>query len=224
MNLFLLERGEPPRPWFYSEDPAVVVAEVSSGRRRARSPTERLARRLKAAWWRARRRAGPGVRRVLDGLNRRDEPDGPLLRGLWRANAVRLYHPSRLTSEQARRAWRHYLARRGRRELIASAWDLVLAALSLPLMVLPGPNVVGFWFLWRSISHWMALLGTWRSRRRSFPTELVALDVLNGTLADEARVGRVAAECELRHLPASLRRLERGRKAAGVAADPPMEE
>ncbi len=221
MNVYLFDQGNPSLPWLYSEDPLVVVSEVSAGRRQARSRLERLARALKAAWWRTHRRVGPRLQRVLDGLNR-PAPDGPLLRSLRRAERIRLHHPARLSAEGAQLLWHREIARRQRREIFATVGNLLLAALAVPLMVLPGPNVVGYWFLWRATLHGLAVFGTWRVRSRRIPVETIPLDALNEPLDrhDEAQVVRMAAACGLRHLSATLRRQEQPGQVRAEVAEP----
>ena len=220
MKVYLLYRLGRKRPLFYSEDPetagdngAPAAASNPPGERAPRGWLERTARRAKAAILRFGRRAGPRTRRVLGWLNRSPAPDEPLLRGLRRAMVVELHHPSHLAARQARREWRHYLARRRDQALLAALWDGLIALLSLPLMFLPGPNVVGLWFVYRAISHLLAIRGIWRVERRRIATEFHACDILNEPLGAQRgeQVERVAAALGLKNLSNFLRLSDRPR-------------
>ena len=56
-----------------------------------------------------------------------------------------------------------------------------IAPLPLMLWVLPGPNLIGYWFAYRAIHHLLVVWGIRRVRRDVIPTELypsTALDAL----------------------------------------------
>jgi hypothetical protein len=88
--------------------------------------------------------------------------------------------------------------------------------------VLPGPNVVGLWFLYRAINHWLAIAGIRRVATRKIATEFHAHDVLNEPLSSEQRgcVENVAAELGLKGLGTFLRVSER--PSARIAEDEPL--
>jgi hypothetical protein len=197
---------------FYSEDPEVAGEELSG--RPARPPRgrlERWARALKAALQRAARRGGRIGRRLGDVLARRPAPDEPLLRGLRGADALVLFHPEKHDGRDARREWLRYLARRRRGQALAALVDLGLAVLSLPLALLPGPNVIGLFFLYRAAAHALALAGTRKAGRDRLPLELRSEGLLDEPLdpADAGRVADVSDRLGLKGLPSFLRRLDR---------------
>ncbi len=136
------------------------------------------------ATWRA-RAAGFGRRVIAEGERARDgaAPEGGRLRRVvakWLARAVarqrllwylrgrtdaRLWHPDRLVGERARQLLRANLQRAIARH---QRWFIVDAALTLaalPLMVLPGPNVLGYFFAFRLVGHYLSLGGARRGLR-----------------------------------------------------------
>jgi hypothetical protein len=219
VNVYLILRKGRLRPTFLAEpvEEATVGAPEAPARVRPedRSRLVRTVRALKAALWRAGRRSGPVGRRALAWLSRRREPDEPLLRALRSATSLDLHHPSNLTPKKARREWRHYLARRRNTHFFRAGIDLALAALSLPLMILPGPNVVGFWFLWRSGLHGLIVLGTRRALRDDPAPRLIARDELNERLeaGDPEAIGRLGVALGIEDLATLLRRLDSRRTA-----------
>ena len=78
-------------------------------------------------------------------------------------------------------------------------------------MFVPGPNIIGYWFVYRAICHLLALLGIRRARRQEVPLDCQPSDALNdvpGTPTPEA-TSRLAAVAGLRG-PDALLRLTRG--------------
>lgn len=217
MRVYLLRIRGKRRPRFYSEDfdansDKDKEASSATTARGARGRLERWSRSLKAAVAKAARAVGPRFQRMMAWLSRRPAPDEPLLRALRSAPAVELIHPENETSAAARRHWRSYLAGRERQSALAGVVDLGLGALSLPLMLLPGPNVVGLWFLYRAVGRFLAVSGTRRARREDrLPTTFRASGLLDAPLdrQDADRVAVISAECGLKDLGSYLRRLER---------------
>ena len=83
--------------------------------------------------------------------------------------------------------------------------NLVGAAVTAALVLLPGPNVIGYYFIFRVIAHYLSWSGArqasartaWRSKPEPALTELGTL----ARLAYDARTQRVAAIAEQLHLP-----------------------
>lgn len=227
MNVILLEWTGRSRPLFYAEPPDEVV-EAPAGSPAVKPPAprsrlDRLARRLWAAVLRTARRGGPWRRRLLGYLSRRTAPDEPLLRGLRRAETIVIHHPARMPARQARDHWRHYLARRSRAALIASLGDWIAATVCVPLVIVPGPNVLGLWFLYRAVTQVLAIRGIWRVQSRSVPIEFHAEEVLDEPLSAPRgpAVDRLATAFDLKNLPNFLRltdRASRGRVAVDQAS------
>jgi hypothetical protein len=124
------------------------------------------------------------------------------LRGMTSAAFI---HPDDQTESSAT-AVREQLLSQARRHhgwwLLA---NLVGAAVTAALVLLPGPNIIGYYFLFRLVSHYLSWSGArqasartaWRSKPEPALTEL-------GTLAGlphDARAPRVAAIADQLHLP-----------------------
>jgi hypothetical protein len=61
----------------------------------------------------------------------------------------------------------------------------LVAPPSVILAVLPGPNVIGFWFAYRAIHHGLVVWGISRARRERVPIELYALETLDVPIDDD---------------------------------------
>lgn len=91
---------------------------------------------------------------------------------------------------------------------------LLAAAISILLMPIPGPNLLGYYFTFRMVGHYLSRLGarhglrhvTWRLQPSAPLTALrhaVALDAD----ARRQRIADLAAELRLEHLPSFVERL-----------------
>lgn len=213
MKVFLL-RIDQRRHTFYAPRPE-VVGDPGPDLEPAASSTGWLGR------LRARRHAiqetiehGRGpiarcLRRLWDWLQRFVAPDEPLLRSLRHVEAVVLHHPATMDGDAARDAWFAYLAGRWRHHLLWGTLNLVLCPLSLVIAVVPGPNVVGYWFVYRASCHALALVGVRRARHRAVRTVLEPTEALNTHLAgaDRAAVDALAEGCGLDGLDVFLVRI-----------------
>ncbi|HMB08885.1 MAG TPA: hypothetical protein VKP69_34800 [Isosphaeraceae bacterium] len=103
------------------------------------------------------------MRRVWDWLRRRMHPDEPLLIRLRTAHAIEVHHPASLSTQEARSAWSDYLARRLRRYLPWLILNALLAPLTVLLVPLPGPNLIGYWIAYRAVRDLLAILGVRRA-------------------------------------------------------------
>jgi len=82
-----------------------------------------------------------------------------LLWNLRREDAARLVHPGDLTFDQALTLVRRMLRRdhdRHRRWLVVNG---VLLLLSAVLAIVPGPNLVAYYFAFRVVGHWLSMRG-----------------------------------------------------------------
>jgi Mitochondrial K+-H+ exchange-related len=209
VNVFLLTI-EPGWRVFYAEvRDAPAKARGAPPRRGLRGWLDRLFRRWHLAGRSIRRKGGDSrLRRAWHWLQRRLAPDEAILKHLGRASQVELYHPASMGSEEALGLWRDYLARRRRRHLLWLVVTLVLSLLSVLLMVLPGPNVLGYWFVYRAICHLRVEIGTRRVLGNRIPTRPHPTAVLEAepAPADGAHVTRVARMYGLRKLDEFLLR------------------
>ena len=140
-----------------------------------------------------------------------------LLWHLRRETAARLVHPDDLTDAQARQLLRRTLTRHWERHRFWLAVDSVGGAGSLLLILLPGPNVIGYYFLFRIVGHYLSLRGarqglsttTWTLEPHKSLTMLRS--VTGNAPTDRAEVvDAVASTLHLEHLPAFFDRCATG--------------
>jgi hypothetical protein len=207
---------------FYSEGPEVVAAEeveVAAPRGGVRGWAEQKYKSLQSVLNESERGVGLRVRRTWEWLQKRTAPDEPLLRSLRGAKAIELIHPAFLDKDAASERWNDYLASRGRRHLFWLIINAVVSPLTLLLAPLPGPNLIGYWFVYRAICHLLARLGSRRARSGEVATDFVASGELDETFAAAAaeRIARVEASLGLQGLGAYLERATAKRASDGAA-------
>jgi hypothetical protein len=161
VKVFLIPFDE-ARAFFYSEDPATASAPPVH-RPGLRGWSEQKLQRLKAAFEHPKGRPLQGLKHAWDWLQRRMHPHERMLAALRSAPIVEVYHPASLSTESARSLWFTYLRRRRLRHIGWLLFDATLAPLSLLLIPLPGPNVVGYWCAYRAVWHLLILLGIRRA-------------------------------------------------------------
>lgn len=212
MRAFLLRVAGLRRPVFYTEDVETArFAAKAPSARTARGRLERWARSLKAMLLRVGRSGGSWTRTLVGWLLPKAAPDEPLLAALRSTESLEIVYPKLMSEARARRAWLSYLSGRRGGHGVRALVDVILAALTLPLMLLPGPNVIGFWFLWRAATHGLAILGINRARGGKVPTTWRPDDLLSAALSREgpAQVAAVSSEYGLKDLAGFLRRVAR---------------
>lgn len=120
------------------------------------------------------------VRRVWNWLHSRVRPDEAMLARLRSTRRVDLHHPSSNDPSSVETIWRTYLRQRYWRHLLHA---LVNGAIALPtilcLWFLPGPNVIGYWFVYRTIHHLMTVRGISKVQKGFTPTRLHAMSALD---------------------------------------------
>ncbi len=199
---------------FYSDDEQLGASE---------DPTAGAHRRGLVGWlerkWAAFRRgfyeADDGValraRRAWDWLHSLTRPDEGMLVRLRSARRVDLHHPASRSGDEVRAIWMSYLASRHRSHLIALGYNAVLAVPAVALLwALPGPNVFGFWFGYRTIHHWRIVRGIGAVWNGSTPTDYhpeTSLD-LPVERDGNGKVHHRAVEGREHHLGEHLERLE----------------
>jgi len=138
-----------------------------------------------------------------------------LLWHLRRQSAATLVHPDDLTAAQARDVMRRILERDRERHRFWLLIDGALAAVTGPLFFfVPGPNLVAYYFVFRTVGHYFS----WRGARRGLDAVVWRVDA-SGPLrelrealrlpTDERRVQvqEVERRLRLRHLAAFVDRV-----------------
>ncbi len=160
----------------------------------------RLARRVGGLYQRlvnAENHAGRAAKAIEGWLKRRIRPDEPMLASLRWARELRLRHGPEHAEPEVLRTWRRYLRHRFRRHLALFLLYFAFTPLTLPLAILPGPNVIGFYFAYRAYAHAIATLGTWRGLR--MPVECETDSRLDGAVDphETSRVDRLGRDLGL---------------------------
>ncbi len=88
-------------------------------------------------------------------------------------------------------------------------WDLAISPGVVLIMVVPGPNIIGYWFTYRIITHLLAMRGVLWARHGWIPFRFEAHPALDRAIAldDRVRIDRVSAELGLDDLDDFMRRL-----------------
>jgi hypothetical protein len=155
------------------------------------------------------------LRRIWDWLHERIPADESMLRGLRSAKTLGLYYPARLTPDQARAAWQGYLATRLRYHLKWLAFNVLMSPMLVLLAPLPGPNVLGYWFVYRAVCHALAARGIARARSGRIETVMIPSAALDTPLSegDDEAIAQVSASLHLAGLADFLRRLPDAKQA-----------
>ena len=230
MKIFLL-RLDQRRHVFYSEGPETIDGEdceeeTTEEKRGVRGWLVKKLRSCKETISGSGGETGGFIWRLWRWLQRFVGADEPLLRGLRKAKAIYLHHPEAMSPERARSAWLEYLAGRRRHHLIWLGVNLLICPLSIVLAPIPGPNFLGYWFVYRAACHALALIGVQRVRDRRVETSLIPTGVLDAPVgrADAKQIADLASHCGLSGLDVFLVRLGAGREAAESRATGPAPE
>ena len=121
---------------------------------------------------------------------------------LWQLrgkDAVCLVYPEDITEPQARQLLKRSLQRDWERHRFWLVFDSIGLVVSAALILVPGPNVLGYYFLVRTVGHYLSLRGarqgltnvTWSVRSNG---DLAALRAMIGEPPDQRadRVGAIA--------------------------------
>jgi Mitochondrial K+-H+ exchange-related len=135
---------------------------------------------LAARWQHGQSGAIVWLRRAWDWLHSLAHPDEVMLSRLRSARTIDLHHPTTRSRNEVSTVWRAYLNDQWWRHLL---WFCVNGAVAPPaiaiLWILPGPNLIGYWFLYRAIHHALVLWGIRRVLRNKVPTELYPVPALD---------------------------------------------
>lgn len=137
-----------------------------------------------------------------------------LLWNLRRESAVAAAYPQDLTFDQALTLIHRTLQRDYERHRIWLVVDSILLIASAVLALLPGPNIVAYYFAFRVMGHWLSMRGAaqglhgiaWTGRPCEPLTELREVASLHGA-AREQRVHEIAARLRLQHLSTFFERV-----------------
>jgi hypothetical protein len=129
---------------------------------------------------------------------------------LWQLRgrtAAMLVHPDDLTDHQARQLLRRSLVRDWERHRFWLIVDSLIGLGSILLVILPGPNVIGYYFLFRIVGHYLSLRGARHGLTKtewtlvpSPPLTTLRSVVNDAPGARAALVGSVASTLRLQHL------------------------
>jgi len=135
--------------------------------------------KLKRRWHDAESGLTHWLRRCWEWLHSWSHPDEWMLSQLRSAKMIELHHPASRSDDEVLTIWRDYVTQQQTRHLVWLTINGVVAPFTVLFAVLPGPNVIGYWFLYRAIHHLLVVWGTVRVRSGGIPTELHPRDALN---------------------------------------------
>lgn len=208
---------------FYSEGPELVAgAETAEPRRGFLGWAERKYKSLQAILTESEKGVGLRVRRIWEWLQKRIPPDEPVLRSLRGVRAVELHHPPTFTQEETHTLWRDYLKSRQGRHTFWFVINTLVSPLTLVFAPLPGPNVIGYWFVYRAVCHLLARLGARNARSGQVETEFRSTTALDGSLgaADDERIASLSSSFGFSGLDAYVKRI--AAKKAGARRKTPL--
>ena len=223
MKIFLISLDGGPCV-FYSEGPeAVLELESAIPRRGIRGWVERKYKSLQVVLNESEKGVGLRMRRIWEWLQKRISPDEPILRSLRGVRTISFYHPPTVAQQEAIAIWNRYLKERQGRHMFWFIANALVSPLTLLLAPLPGPNLIGYWFVYRAVCHLLARLGARHARSERVETNLISTPALDPPfgLRDDERIGNLAAAFGLPGLKAYIQRVapgqQRGRRKAAVA-------
>jgi Mitochondrial K+-H+ exchange-related len=158
-------------------------------------------KRFRSAWQHADSGALHWMRMAWDWLHTWVHPDEAMLARLWSAQRIELLHPAARHGDEVRTIWTDYLRTQSWRHLVWLTCNGIIAPVAIvTLWILPGPNLIGYWFAYRAIHHSLVVWGIRKVQRKQVPTELypiAALDlpiepVEGGRMSHVALTGRAA--------------------------------
>lgn len=216
MKIYLLSLDD-GRCVFYSEGPeAVVESETVAARRGVRGWVERKYKSLQVILNESEKGVGLRMRRAWEWLQKRISPDEPVLRSLRGVVEIELYYPLAFTEDETRTLWRGYLKGRQGRHTFWFVVNALVSPLTLLLAPLPGPNLIGYWFVYRAVCHLLARLGARNARSEQVTTKFLSSDVLEGSFgpADDERIASLSSSFGLYGLDSFIKRMTAKQKRA----------
>ena len=119
------------------------------------------------------------VRRSWEWLHTWAHPDEAMLSRLWSARRIDLHYPAARPVDEVRANWSGYLSQQFWRHTVWMIVNGFISPFAFLLFVLPGPNLIGYWFAYRAIHHSLAVWGIRRVQRNKIPTELYPIAALD---------------------------------------------
>src|SRR6476620_9013506 len=171
-----------------------------------------------------RRRAGQSYPRAVTRLGRLQEwimawvaeriAEQRLLWNLRRERTVAVFHPQDLTYDQTLTLIHRMLQRDYERHRVWLVVDSLLLIGSIALILLPGPNIIGYYFAFRVVGHWLSIRGasqglravTWTGQPCEPLTKLREAATLKGEARDR-HVHAIAEQLRLQHLSTFFERV-----------------
>jgi hypothetical protein len=137
-----------------------------------------------------------------------------LLWNLRKQTTAEAVHPQDMTFEQVMVLIRRILQRDYERHRLWLVVDTIGLIVSGLLMIVPGPNVLAYYFAFRVVGHWLSMRGAaqglervrWTGRPCPPLTELREVPHLEPTMR-EARIHDVATRLRLQHLSTFFERV-----------------
>lgn len=143
-----------------------------------------------------------------------------LLWTLRRKDRARLLHPDTVPGPEALEWALHEFRRDFGKHRLWCVVDGLIVIVSAPLALVPGPNFLAYYFMFRSVGHYFSLLGARRGMARDTWTvtpssELSSVEAALGLPATERdrQVDAAATALGLERLTAFVRRVAPGRTA-----------
>jgi hypothetical protein len=159
--------------FFYSDESEADESRVEAPAQGGwRGELEERWHRFQRAWHESDAEVARWARRSWDWLHSMIHPDEWMLVRFRSTQRIDLHHPAARSRDAVARAWLDYLGRKWRRHMIFLCGNALIAPLALALLwPLPGPNLIGYWFAYRAIHHYLIVRGINRVRKGSIPTE-----------------------------------------------------
>jgi Mitochondrial K+-H+ exchange-related len=195
------------RCFFYADESEASLDEGDGPRSSGPPPTGLRGRlldryhRMRSAWEHSESRVARWTRRTWDWLHTWSHPDESMLVRLRSAHRIDLHHPASRSSDEVRALWGGYLNHRWWRHLLWMTLNSVIAPFTVLFAILPGPNVIGYWFAYRAIHHTLIVWGLRRVRSGRIPIEFHPLASLDRPIevneAGEAKHAALDGEATL---------------------------
>lgn len=160
--------------FFYSDESENDESEAEASAQAAsgwRGWLEDRWERFQKAWHQSEAGLAGWARRNWDWLHSFFHPDESFLVRLRATNRVDLHHPASRDRGIVAATWHGYLRRKWRRHVGWLSFNAIIAPVTLVLLwPLPGPNLIGYWFAYRAIHHWLIVRGLGAVRKGRTPT------------------------------------------------------